>query len=151
MVRDALRDRSEGVPVPPTPTFTRMLGRALLLRCCVCGSSHIFTRYTRMVERCPRCGYLFERIEGQYIGAVGMNTIVTFGLMLVALVAGLVITAPDIATVPLLVITLAIGGIVPVLFYPFSKTVWTAVDLRMNALEPGEAPNLSAGTPSLTG
>jgi uncharacterized protein (DUF983 family) len=143
VVRDSLRDRREGVATPPTPPFWRMLVRACRLRCCVCGSGHLFRRYTRMVERCPRCGFLFERSEGQFIGAVGINTIVTFGALLIALVVGFIVTAPDIATVPLLSIGLTIAAVLPVLFYPFSKTIWTAVDLAMAPLEPGEAPALA--------
>ena len=57
---------------------------------------------------------------------------------------------PDIAVVPLLVAGLAVAAVLPVFFYPFSKTTWTAVDLAMTPLEPGEAPRL-AGTPQLPG
>jgi uncharacterized protein (DUF983 family) len=145
-----LRDRAEGVPAPPTPSFSRMMGRALLRRCPVCGSGGLFRRWVHMVERCPRCGFLFERYDGQFIGAVGMNTIVTFGALLITLVVGFVVTSPDIAVVPLLVAGLAIAALLPVIFYPFSKTTWLAVDLAMSPLEPGEAPRL-AGTSKLPG
>jgi uncharacterized protein (DUF983 family) len=125
-----------------------MSARALVLHCPVCGSGGLFRRWTHMVERCPRCGFLFERTEGHFIGAVGMNTIVTFGALLITLVVGFIVTSPDIAVVPLLVAGLAIAGLLPVLFYPFSKTTWTAIDLAMTPLEPGEAPRL-AGTAQL--
>jgi uncharacterized protein (DUF983 family) len=151
MMRDSLRDRREGVTAPPTPPFPRMLLRAGRLHCCVCGSGGLFTHWTRMVERCPRCRFLFERGEGQFIGAVGINTIVTFGALLVTLVVGFIVTAPDIATVPLLAIGLAIAAVLPIAFYPFSKTVWTAIDLAMTPLEPGEAPGLGAGPAGLAG
>ena len=103
-----------------------------------------------MVERCPRCGFLFERSEGQFIGAIGMNTIVTFGALLITIVVGFIITSPDIAVVPLLVAGLSVAALLPIFFYPFSKTTWTAVDLTMTPLEPGEAPRL-AGPSQLTG
>jgi uncharacterized protein (DUF983 family) len=127
-----------------------MTGRALLLHCPVCGSGGLFRRWTRMVERCPRCGFLFERSPGQFIGAVGMNTIVTFGVLLVTLVVGFVVTSPDIAVVPLTLTGLAIAAVLPVLFYPFSKTTWAVIDLAMTPLEPGEAPRLS-GPAQLSG
>jgi uncharacterized protein (DUF983 family) len=151
MVRDSLRDRRDGVATPPTPTFSRMVGRALLLRCSVCGGGHLFRGWFHIVERCPRCGFLFERGEGQFIGAVGINTIVTFGALLVALVVGIIVTAPEIATVPLLVVGLTIAGLLPIVFYPFSKTIWTAIDLAMAPLEPGEAPRLATGPAGLAG
>jgi uncharacterized protein (DUF983 family) len=151
VVRDSLRDRREGAAAVPTPSFLRMAGRACLLRCCVCGSGGLFRRWTKLAERCPRCGFLFERSEGQFIGAVGMNTIVTFGAMLVALVVGFIVTAPDIATIPLVILGVGIALVLPVAFYPFSKTTWTAIDLAMAPLEPGEAPNLSSSASSLPG
>lgn len=150
MVHESLRDRREGVVAPPTPPFMRMLGRALLLRCPVCGSGGLFSRWTRLVERCPRCGFLFERFDGQFIGAVGINTIVTFGALLITLVVGFIVTSPDIATVPLLIVAVAVAGLLPVIFYPWSKTIWTAIDLAMAPLEPGEASRLS-GTSQLPG
>lgn len=149
-MRDALRDRRDDVPAPPTPGFWKMTGRACTLRCCVCGSGNLFRRWTQMVERCPRCGYLFERAEGQFIGAVGMNTIITFGVLLITLVIGFIVTADDIAVVPLVLIALAVGVIVPVIIFPFSKTTWTAIDLMMTPLEPGEAPWLASGPPAPT-
>ncbi len=143
MVRDALRDAGTGMTAPDTPGFWRMVGRACTRRCCVCGSGHLFRRWTRMVARCPGCGYLFEREDGQFIGAVGMNTVITFGLLLVVLVSGFIATSPDTPAVPLALIGVGIAVIAPVVIYPFSKTTWTAIDLAMTPLEPGEAPLLT--------
>ena len=97
-----------------------------------------------MVERCPSCGYLFERAEGQFIGAVGMNTIITFGLLLVVLVVGFITTSPNTPAAELAIIGVAVSVIAPIVLSPFSKTTWTAIDLAMTPLEPGEAPLLSA-------
>ena len=121
-----------------------MVGRACTRRCCVCGGGKLFRRWTQMVERCPSCGYLFERAEGQFIGAVGMNTIITFGLLLVVLVVGFITTSPNTPAAELAIIGVAVSVIAPIALYPFSKTTWTAVDLAMTPLEPGEAPLLSA-------
>jgi uncharacterized protein (DUF983 family) len=126
----------------PTPAFGTLLWRACRLRCPVCGTGHLFRHWTKIVDRCPHCGYLFERVEGQFIGAVGMNTIITFGALLITLVVGLVLTAPDVRVTPILAISVAIAVLFPIILYPFSKTIWTAVDLRMRPLEPGETPGL---------
>ena len=144
MARDALRDRTEGVPAPPTPGIGTMVWRACRLQCCVCGQGRLFRHWTKLVDRCPRCGYLFERAEGQYIGAVGMNTVLTFGLLLVTLVVGFVATSPHTPAVALSLVGLGVAVVFPVIFYPFSKTTWTAIDLAMTPLEPGEAPTLAA-------
>lgn len=93
-----------------------------------------------MLELCPRCAFRFERRPGHFVGAVGMNTIVVFAAGLVALVTGFILTAPDIAVGPLVVIGLAIALLGPVLFYPFSKTTWAAIDLIFTPLDEEEAP-----------
>ena len=36
-------------------------------------------------------------------------------------------------------VTLAVAVTFPVFFYPFSKTLWLAINLAMRPLEPGEA------------
>ncbi len=97
-----------------------------------------------MVERCPSCGYLFERSEGQFVGAVGMNTIITFGLLLIVLLVGFITTSPNVPAVRLAAIAVGLSVLVPIFLYPFSKTTWTAIDLKMTPLEPGEAPLLAA-------
>ena len=86
----------------------------------------------------------------QRVKDAGINTIVTFGALLITLVVGFIVTSPDIATVPLLVVALAVAGLLPVIFYPWSKTIWTAIDLAISPLEPGEASRL-AGTAQLPG
>lgn len=41
-----------------------MIRRALRLRCPVCGAGGIWRSFGQFVERCPGCGYRFEREEG---------------------------------------------------------------------------------------
>ncbi len=91
-----------------------------------------------MVEDCPRCGLHFERIEGHWIGALGLNTIVSFGAILISLIVGLVATLPESPVLPLILANVAVAVIVPVAFYPFSKTLWTGMDIAMRPLEPFE-------------
>jgi uncharacterized protein (DUF983 family) len=121
-----------------------LLGRALLRHCPVCGSGGLFRRWFTIVERCPRCGLRFERTEGHWIGYLGLNTIVSFSLLFVVLVVGFVLSAPEFDVVPLLVAGGLTAVVFPVLFLPWSRTLWIAVDLLMRPLEPGEAPGLEA-------
>ena len=65
-------------------------------------------------------------------------TIVTFGLLAVVIVVSLVLSYPDVALVPTLVAGLAVAVVVPVVGYPFSYTIWAAIDLTMRPLEPAE-------------
>ena len=91
-----------------------------------------------MSEKCPRCGLVFERIEGHWIGAIGINTIISFVSLLIVLVVGVVATFPDIATVPLMVLAMATAVVVPLLVDPISRTLWTGIDIAMRPLEPFE-------------
>lgn len=118
-----------------------MFYRGLLVRCPVCGERHV-RRRLQLAERCPRCHFRFERREGQFIGAIGINTITTFGLLLVVLVVGAGLSWPDIAAGPLLIGGGVVATVFPLLFLPVSRSLWTAIDLIMDPLEPGEAPGL---------
>ncbi len=91
-----------------------------------------------MDERCPTCTLLFERIEGHWIGSLGLNTTVVFGVMLVVLITGSLAGYPNPPFRALLISEIAIAVIGPMLFFPSSRMTWTAIDLLMRPLTPGE-------------
>lgn len=115
-----------------------MLWRGATKRCAVCGQNRLFRHWFTMAERCPRCGLVFERVPGHYIGALGMNTIVSFGLLLVTLVVAIALTWPEVPMAPTMTAAMVVAVLTPLVFYPFSKTLWTAIDLAMRPLRPGE-------------
>ncbi|MCB0994996.1 MAG: DUF983 domain-containing protein [Acidimicrobiales bacterium] len=117
----------------------RTLWRGVRRRCPVCGQGRLFRRWWHLVDSCPRCSLRFERVEGHWIGAIGVNTIVSFGALLIAVVAGTIITYPEVPVAPVLLVCASVAFVVPLAFYPSSKTLWTAIDLLMRPLEPGEA------------
>jgi hypothetical protein len=47
-------------------------------------------------------------------------------------VAVIVATLPDVAWVPLLAVALLTNGLLPVVFYPWSKTIWMALDVYLH-------------------
>lgn len=91
-----------------------------------------------MKDDCPRCGLHFERIEGHWVGAIGINTIVSFAALGIVVIIGLLLTYPDGSTLRLILIAVATGLIGPTIFYPMSKTLWTAIDIVMRPLEAHE-------------
>ncbi len=121
--------------VPPV----RMLARGLVRRCPLCGQGRLFRLWFSLAERCPCCHLRFERIEGHWLGALGLNTIVSFTVLFVVVVAGLVLSHPDYRMAPLIAAAAGTAVVVPLVFFPSSKTLWTAIDLCMRPLEPGEA------------
>jgi hypothetical protein len=65
-----------------------------------------------------------------------MNTAVTEGLFLLLFIVSIIAMAPDIDWMVLLAIGVATNLVFPVIFYPFSKTIWMAFDLAfMKRLE----------------
>lgn len=123
----------------PTPGNGVLFWRGLTRACGACGRRGLTRRGMTLCEQCPRCGFVFERKPGHFVGAVGMSTIATFGLLLITLVVGIGLTWPDVRAAPLLIPMLPIAVLVPILFHPTAKTLWVAIDLMMNPLEPGEA------------
>jgi len=39
---------------------------------------------------------------------------------------------------PMIIASILAAGIVPLVFLPFSKTIWLALDVMMRPIEPGE-------------
>ena len=92
-----------------------------------------------MVEDCPSCGLHFERESGYFAGALAINIIAVGGLFAIVFVALLVATVPDVPVAELLIVLVPIAGFGPIVFYPFSKTLWVAVDRAfLQRLDPNE-------------
>ena len=104
-----------------------------------------------MVPDCPRCGLHFEREQGYWTGAVAMNTIIIGGLFAIVLVTAMILTVPDIPWVTVLVLVIPLMAIGPLILYPFSKTLWVAIDLAFLhplGITPGAGRPSSVSTPS---
>jgi uncharacterized protein (DUF983 family) len=104
--------------------------RAIRLSCPNCGGGPIFRSWFRVRPYCPSCGLPLERGEQGYQVGSYMFNIIAAELIFVAVFLGVVfITWP---TPPWLL--LQYGGIAlmilaPVIFFPFSKTLFLAFDL----------------------
>ncbi len=118
------------------PTTGQLLRRGLTKRCPVCGSGHLFDGWFRMKERCPRCDYKFEREEGFFLGAYTVNLAISEGLLLLVAIVPLIFllgTNRDVSLWPIVGIGLVAAIGAPLVFYPFSRTIWSAVDLAMRS------------------
>jgi uncharacterized protein (DUF983 family) len=120
-------------PVGMSPSV--VMRRGLCKRCPVCGQGHLFRHWITMADECPRCGLHFHRTPGQWMGSWFLNLCVGQTAIVLVLVVGVALTYP---TPPMLVV----GGLgllaavaVPLAFFPFSRTLWTAMDLLMAPLE----------------
>jgi len=117
----------------------RMLWWGATKRCARCGSGHLFRRYFTMVDNCPRCHLHFEREHGYWAGALAINIGIAGAAFVVAFGVALALTVPDVPVLPLLAILVPLMIVVPLLGYPFSKTIWVAVDRAfLQHLDPNE-------------
>lgn len=111
-----------------------MLCRGLARRCAACGSGELFTGWFRMRDRCPGCGYVFAREDGFALGAILMNLAVTeLALALVGIVPLIALLAanPDADVMPVVAAAALAAVAGPAAFYPFSRTLWVALELML--------------------
>ena len=84
-----------------------------------------------MERSCPRCQLVFEREEGFFLGAYMINLALVMGAILAVFVVGFATTAPDTPAGKLAAVGGAVGILTPLVLYPFSKTIWCAIDTIM--------------------
>jgi uncharacterized protein (DUF983 family) len=127
------------------PSFGRMTRRALVLRCPWCGARRTFIcRWFGKHERCRTCGIRWRREEGFELGAVTINTILTFIVLVAAMTVGFVVTSPDIPVMPMVLTLVGVAVLMPILIYPFTFTIWLAFDLATHRPEPAELAQAAA-------
>lgn len=106
----------------------RGAGRALLLRCPRCGVGRVFRRLFSMNQDCSNCRLHFDRGHGYWLGAMMFNMAFGMATLIVTLLALLWITSPDPNWDVVIVVAVAAAGIGPILFFPFSRTLWIAAE-----------------------
>jgi uncharacterized protein (DUF983 family) len=130
---------------PPTPSELRLsrlfrfLARAVRLRCPNCGGGGLFSRWLWMRPICSGCHLKLDRGEADYfLGSYVVNFVTAeLGIALAAF-AVIASTWPE---VPWRALQwgLMLGVVpVPVLFYPFAKTIWLAIDLSFRPVTPAD-------------
>lgn len=112
-----------------------MILRGLVRRCPFCGHRPIFDSRFKLKESCPSCGHRFNQEDGFYIGAYAINFAVTEGLLLLCLIPYIMISSanPDLRldVVPFAVVALMLAVAGPIFFYPFSRSLWIALDMTL--------------------
>ncbi|MEO8138551.1 MAG: DUF983 domain-containing protein [Gemmatimonadota bacterium] len=112
--------------------------RALRLHCPACGGGPVFVTWFKMCPSCPSCGINFDREPegGYWVGSNTINLFATEFTFAVAFVGTLIETWPSPPWELLTWGGMALMVLLPILFYPFSKTVFIAVDLTFRPDEP---------------
>lgn len=117
-----------------------MIGRALLRRCPWCGGHGAWLKgWFGKHDRCRTCGLQWDRqLVGFELGATSINVILTLGSILLTVLVGFILTMPEVAVLPIMAIALVMGLCLPLLTYPYTQTLWMAIDLLMRAPEDDE-------------
>jgi uncharacterized protein (DUF983 family) len=127
------------LPANDWERFLVTMRRAFTRRCPYCGSPGIYEGYLTLRHQCPRCGVVFEREEGYFLGGYAINLIVAEFLGLGLAVLLLFKTAlRDAGLLWQEIIIIALAVIFPLLFFPYSRGVWMALDLTLHP--PWKAP-----------
>jgi uncharacterized protein (DUF983 family) len=120
-------------------SLTTSLIRGLFLRCPHCGKGKLFSRGFTMYEKCPVCGWRFEREEGYWTGAIAINLIITellIALVVVPLAVSLAMAQKPITL--LLIIGLPLPFVLPLLFFRHAKSLWMSIDFMVHPADPEE-------------
>jgi Protein of unknown function (DUF983) len=102
----------------------QVLGRGLRNRCPNCGDATLFRTgsWFEVNPSCARCGLVFERDEGFFIGSMSIN----YGVTLVCfLTPVIVLTYKGIIGTTLAIVLSGVGALgFPILFYRSSRSWW---------------------------
>ncbi len=123
---------------PKPLTVPRLLARGVARRCPLCGMRGVFQTWFEVHDRCPRCHFPIRREEGHWIGAVGINMIVTLVALILTLLVGFILTWDERRAAPIFISSFAVALAVPLLFFGSSQTLWSSIDLAMRPLEPDD-------------
>jgi uncharacterized protein (DUF983 family) len=125
-----------------------MILRGLARRCPRCGAKGIFHSYFKLRERCPTCGYRFQREAGAFTGALLIAWVFTLALMILPLFTYVlwrgVTGNDDLAFRPFAALSIVFAVVVPLLGYPITVSTWAAVDLASRPLDPDEVADADA-------
>ena len=119
--------------------FLHFTARGLLLRCPRCGAGEILKSWFKLRKECHTCGLVLDRGETDFwYGGFAVNFIVAQMIGVGAIVGYVVWSWPDVPWTALQWGTPLVVIAGPLLFFPFSRTLWLAWDLCFRPEEPGD-------------
>jgi hypothetical protein len=90
-------------------------------------------------EACPACGLVFDRREKDYwIGGFTVNLVAAELLGIGAAVVYVIASWPEVPWTFVEYGTALLMVALPILFFPFSRLLWLAVDLCFRPVEQGD-------------
>lgn len=121
------RGRLVDIPAAGWPRVWTLVSRALRLRCPFCGGSGIWQSWLTIKDACPDCGTRFAREQGYFLGSMLVNLVAAEFITVATIVALFVFTDLSWVWMEIIVLPMALG--LPLLFWPFARTLWIAADI----------------------
>lgn len=113
------------------------LARGVRRRCPFCGEADVFRGWLETRAACPRCGLRMDRGESDFfVGGYTINFIVVELILVAFLSVAVLATWPEVPWSWLLWLGAPLMVLAPIAFFPFSRTIWLAVDLAMRPPRP---------------
>ena len=114
----------------PDERLWSYVGRALRRRCPRCGGRDIWRSWFAFRSQCPTCHLELDRGESDHFyGAYLLNFVVAELIPAIAFVIALLVTWPSPPWTALTWGAVILAATAPLFTYPFTKTVWLALDL----------------------
>ena len=132
-----------------TPATAAMFRRAAVLKCPHCGSRRSFIkRWFGRYERCRTCGIQWHREHGFELGPIALNVVFTFSSMAIIMIVAFVATAPNYNVAGLMGLVIGAAIILPMIYLPFTNTLWLAFDLAVHRPDERELAEAKAALAS---
>jgi uncharacterized protein (DUF983 family) len=121
-----------------------LMRRAAIRRCPVCGQGRLFRYWFVMSPSCPGCAFVFRRTPGHWLGSWFLSILLVQTVLVVTITLVVASTWPARPSALVFVLMAGLAVAVPIAFFPFSRTLWTAIDLVMRPLDfdDGVAPGV---------
>ena len=91
-----------------------------------------------MAKACPNCQLTYERMPGYWLGAMILNFAFTAGAILIEITLHAALTWPDPPWTAIWIAAMALGAITPFFVFPWTRTLFSAMELAVRPPELGE-------------
>jgi uncharacterized protein (DUF983 family) len=117
------------LPATGSARRRKLIKRGLLLQCPYCGQGGIIKYPFWIKDCCPKCGYRFAPETGYFVGGYALNLV---GAEIIGVVIIIIILLrSNLSLYQQEALGIGAAILLPILFFPWSRTLWMALDLTI--------------------
>lgn len=117
------------LPATGSARRRKLLKRGLLLQCPYCAQGGIIKYPFWIKDCCPKCGYRFAPESGYFVGGYAINLIGAEIIGLVVIV--IILLRSNLSLFQQEALGIGAAILLPIIFFPWSRTLWMALDLSI--------------------